>query len=131
LNSPPPAPTGAQIRGNVYRLACVASPGSGVVSVTNPYIVRLRYPPGAFDRIQFYDGQRWQTLAITRDPGGNPWARASVSSFGDVAATAQGQGGSILTTLQQHPEIDALLALGIVFGVTALVLEIRRRRKPA
>jgi hypothetical protein len=133
LNSPPPAPTRARIRGNVYRLACVASPGSGVVSVTDPYVVRLRYPPGPFDQIQFYDGQRWHALATTRDPGGNPWARASVAALGDVAATArlQGQGGSITTTLQEHPEIDALLALGIVVGVTALVLEIRRRRKPA
>jgi hypothetical protein len=131
LARPPSPPAGAEIRGNVYHLACVGLPGSTVVAVPDHFVVRLRYPPGPFDEIQFYDGQRWQRLATTNDPGGNPWARASVRAFGDTAATARPSGiwASILAALRQRPEVGALLALVIVFGVTALVLEIRRRRK--
>lgn len=130
---PPAPPAGAEIRGNVYRLACVGLPGSTAVSVPDPFVVRLRYPPGPFDGIQLDDGQRWQPLAITRDPGGNPWARVSIRAFGEIAATARhaGLGASILAALRQRPEVDALLALVIVFGVTGIVLEIRRRRRTA
>ncbi|HEY4853255.1 MAG TPA: hypothetical protein VII22_20900 [Streptosporangiaceae bacterium] len=129
---PPAPPAGAEIRGNVYRLACVGLPGSTAVSIPDHFVVRLRYPPGPFDGIQLYDGQRWQPLAITRDPGGNPWARVSIQAFGEIAATARpGLGASILAALRQRPEVDALLALVIVFGVTGIVLEIRRRRRTA
>jgi hypothetical protein len=87
----------------------------------------------AFDQLQFCDGQRWQSLAIVRDPGGNPWVRASLPALGDLAATAApvGFGESLLAELEHHPELDAFLALVIVFGVTALILEFRRRRKRA
>jgi hypothetical protein len=131
VTRPPAAPAGSEIRGNVYRLACMGQPGSTAVSVTDHFVVRLRYPPGPFDDIQLYDGHRWQPLATTRDPGGSPWARGSLPTFGEIAATARpiGLGAAILTALRQRPEVDALLALVIVFGVTALVLEFRRRRK--
>jgi hypothetical protein len=130
---PPPPPAGADIRGNVYQLACLGLPGSTGVSVPDHFAVRLRYPPGPFDQIQVYDGQRWQALATTNDPGGNPWARASLRGFGDIAATTRSSGlwASMLAALRQQPALDAFLVLVIVFGVIALVLEIRRRRKPA
>jgi hypothetical protein len=133
IRRPPPPPAGAEIQGNVYQLGCLGLPGSTGVSVPDHFVARLRYPPGPFDQIQFYDGQRWQPLATTNDPGGNPWARASLRSFGDIAATARPSDpwASMLAALRQRPEVAVLLALVIVFGVTGLILEIRRRRKRA
>jgi hypothetical protein len=130
---PPPPPAGAAIRGNVYQLACLGLPGSTGVTVADHFVVSLRYPPGTLEEIQFYGGQGWQPLASTHDPGGNPWARASLRAFGEIAATERPTGlvASILAALRQRPEVDALLALVIVFGVTALIIERRRRRKKA
>lgn len=131
--NPPPAPSGIDIRGNVYRITCVAEPGGGSVTVSSQYHLTLRLPPGPANDIHYYDGQAWQKLTTLFAPGGDPYASVNASGFGEYAATArtgQGSGESIFSTLGRYAEFYGILALVIIFGVIAVVQEIRRRRQP-
>ncbi|HXN00756.1 MAG TPA: hypothetical protein VN973_02575, partial [Candidatus Dormibacteraeota bacterium] len=54
--NPPAPPTGVEIRGNVYRIGCVAQPAGTPVTLVSSYHLTLRFPPGAFNEIQYNDG---------------------------------------------------------------------------
>lgn len=128
--NPPPPPPGAEIRGNVYRIGCVGQPGGGAVTVTGTYHLTLRFPPGGFKEIQFYDGSAWHPLTTLRSPAGDPYASVNAPDFSEFAVTAPpGAGGdSILTILGRYIEFYGIIAFVIVFGVIAIIQEIRRRR---
>jgi len=130
LNSPPAAPTGVDIRGNVYRINCVAEPGDAPVSVAAIVHLTMRFPPGAFKEIQYNDGSGWRALPTLRAPGGDPYASVNAHGFGDYAATAPtgAPGDSILTILGRYVEFYGILAFVIIFGVIAVIQELRRRR---
>jgi len=132
--SPPPAPSGVDIRGNVYRVNCVAQPDTGAVTVTSTYHLTLRFPPGAFQEIQYKDGNSWRALTTLRAPGGDPYASVNAPGFGEYAATAPTgapSGDSIFTVLGRYVEFYGILAFVILFGVIAIIQEIRRRRRQA
>lgn len=129
--NPPPAPSGIDIRGNVYRISCSAQPGGGSVTVTSQYHLTLRLPPGPANDIQYYDGRAWQKLTTLFAPGGDPYASVNAPGFGEYAAAARtGQGSSetIFTTLGRYAEFFGILAVVVIFGIIAVVQEIRRRR---
>jgi hypothetical protein len=129
--SPPPAPHGAEIRGNVYQVGCVGRPGGGPVAVTGTYHLTMRFPPGGFKEVQFYDGSAWHPLTTLRSPAGDPYASVNATAFGAFAATAPpgSSGDSILTILGRYIEFYGILGFVIVFGVIAVIQELRRRRK--
>src|SRR5439155_569408 len=60
LANPPAPPPGIDIRGNVYRITCVAQPGDGPVTVAGIIHLTMRFPPGAFKEIQYNDGSGWR-----------------------------------------------------------------------
>jgi hypothetical protein len=130
-DAPPPPPPGAELRANVYRINAVEQPSGGQVTVTSSYHLTMRYPPGGFKELQFYDGTAWHPVKTTLAPSGNPYAGAVLNAFGEVAATAApGQGGdSILTVAARYLEGFGILALVILFGIIAVVQEVRRRRR--
>ncbi|HYS01366.1 MAG TPA: hypothetical protein VET82_03320 [Candidatus Eisenbacteria bacterium] len=121
-----PPPPGSQIRGNVYRIAATEDPGGAAPIIVRGYNVTMRYPPGPFTELQLYDGSTWHPLrsAIV---GGRPYAGATATAFGEIAATAQPSGW--LTTVLAVLESYGLLAFIIVFGGIAVAQEIRRRRR--
>jgi hypothetical protein len=130
--NPPAAPSGVDIRGNVYRVSCVAEPGGGPVTVSSTYHLTLRFPPGAFKEIRFDDGSGWRALLTLTAPGGDPYASVNAPAFGEYAASAPtgAQGGdSIFTVLGRYVEFYGILAFVILFGVIAIVQEVRRRRQ--
>ena len=131
--NPPTAPSSIEIRGNVYRITCVGQPSGGPVTVASTYHLTMRFPPGAFKEIQYYDGSSWRALATLRAPGGDPYASVNAPSFGEYAATAPvgAPGDSIFTALGRYVEFWGILAFVIIFGVIAIVQEIRRRRHRA
>jgi len=131
ITSPPAAPAGAQTRGNVYQIGCVEQPGGAALQANGTFHLTLRYPPGPFQEIQMYDGTIWHALPTTKAPGGDPYAGAVPSAFGDFVATAPAgaQGPGILSFLGRYVEFYGILAFVIVFGVIAVIQEIRRRRK--
>lgn len=133
LASPPPAPAGSQIRGNVYRFECLEQPGGATLTAHGNFHLTMRYPTGPFKQIQYYDGSTWTALESTQAPGGNPFAGATPSGFGDYAATAPAgaQGPGILAFLGRYLEFYGILAFVIVFGVIAIAQEVRRRRRQA
>jgi hypothetical protein len=125
---PPAAPRGFEIRGNVYRLSAVEEPSGRPATLSAAYHLTMRVPPGPFNHLQLYDGKSWQALQTSLAPGGNPYAGATVSRMGDLAATAAGgSGGPIPATLNWLGNFG-VLALVVLFGIIALVQEIRRRR---
>lgn len=134
--NPPAAPPGIDIRGNVYRIGCVGQPGGGPVTVAPSYHLTLRFPPGAFNQIDYDDGTGWRPLPTLRAPSGDPFASVNASGFGEFAATAPtgatSPGDSILTTLGRYVEFYGILAFVILFGVIAIIQEVRRRntRRP-
>jgi hypothetical protein len=131
--NPPPAPPGVEIRGNVYRITCVAQPGGGPVTVASAYHITMRFPPGAFKEIQYDDGSSWRALPTLRAPGGDPYASVNAPGFGEYAATAPigAPGESIFSGLGRYVEFWGILGFVIIFGVIAVVQEIRRRRHRA
>jgi hypothetical protein len=131
--NPPTPPAGVNIRGNVYRFTCVGQPGGAPVTVASSFRLTLRFPPGAFKEIQYDDGTRWRPLQTTRDPGGNPYAGVTGIALGDYAATAPvgAPGDSIVSVLGRYVEFYGILAFVIIFGVIAVIQEIRRRRHRA
>jgi hypothetical protein len=132
LANPPAPPPGIDIRGNVYHISCVAQPGNGPVTATGGYHLTLRLPPGPFKEIQYNDGTSWRALPTLRAPGGDPFASVNAPGFGDYAATApngsQAGGESVFTLLSRYLEFFGILAFVIIFGVIAVVQEVRRRR---
>ena len=133
MASPPPVLAGTQIRGNVYHIGCVEQPGGAALQANGTFHLTLRYPPGPFQEIQTSDGTAWHALPTTKAPGGDPYAGAVPTAFGDFAATAPAgaQGPGILAFLGRYIEFYGILAFVIVFGVIAVVQEIRRRRRKA
>jgi hypothetical protein len=132
LPNPPAPPSGIEIRGNVYGINCAGQPGNGRVTIAGNYHLTLRIPPGPFKEIQYDNGSSWQALSTLRAPGGDPFASVNAPGFGDYAATAptgsQAGGESIFTVLGRYLEFYGILAFVIIFGVIAIVQEIRRRR---
>ena len=131
--NPPAAPSGIDIRGNVYRVNCGAQPGGGAVTVASTFHLTMRFPPGAFKEIQYHDGNTWRALTTLRAAGGDPYASVNAPGFGEYAASAPagGQSGdSIFTVLGRYVEFYGILAFVILFGVIAIAQEIRRRRRP-
>jgi len=129
--NPPPAPPGVDIRGNAYRINCVAQPTGGAVTVVSTFHLTLRFPPGAFKEIQRYDGNSWRALTTLRAAGGDPYASVNAPGFGEYAATAPTgapSGDSIFTLVGRYAPFYGILALVILFGVIAIVQEIRRRQ---
>jgi hypothetical protein len=132
----PPAPTpGVEIRGNVYRIGCVAQPGGAPVTVGSSYHLTLRFPPGAFKEIHYNDGSGWRPLSTLIAPGGDPYASANAPGFGEYAATAPtgagAPGQSIFSVLGRYLEFWGILAFVILFGTIAVFQELRRRRRRA
>jgi len=130
----PPAPRpGVEIRGNVYRINCLGQPGGGVVTVVSSYHLTMRFPPGAFKEIQYDEGSGWRALRTLRAPGGDPYASVNSPGFGEYASTAPigAPGESIFTSLSRYVEFYGILAFVILFGVIAVIQEIRRRRRRA
>lgn len=130
VTDPPAPPAGSQIRGNVYRVSATEKPSGAEATVVHGYNITMRYPPGPFKQLQFYDGTNWHSLRTTT-VSGNPYAGATPTALGQVAATAPaGAGGeSLFTTLARLVESYGLLAFIIVFGGIAVAQEIRRRRR--
>jgi hypothetical protein len=129
--NPPAAPPGVDIRGNVYRINCVAQPGGGAVTVASTFHLTLRFPPGAFREIHYDDGNGWRALTTLRAPGGDPYASVNAPGFGEYAATAPtgaASGDNVFSLLGRYAEFYGILAFVILFGVIAIVQEIRRRR---
>jgi hypothetical protein len=133
--SPPSPSAGVEIRGNVYRISCVAQPGGAPVALTSSYHLTLRFPPGAFNEIQYNDGNGWRALQTLRSPGGDPYASVNAPGFGDYAATAPSgataPGESLFAVLGRYAPFFGILAFVVLFGVIAIVQEIRRRRHKA
>jgi hypothetical protein len=132
--NPPAPPAGVEIRGNVYRITCAGEPGGVPATIVSIYHLTMRFPPGAFQEIQYYDGTSWRALTTLRAPGGDPYASVNAPGFGEYAATAPSgaQGGeSIFTNLGRYLEFYGILAFVILFGAIAVVQEIRRRRRRA
>ena len=130
MGNPPAPPAGAQIRGNVYQIGCTEQPSGAQLQATGTYHLTLRYPTGAFQEIQYYDGTAWHALATT-NPGGNPFAGATPTSFGAFAATAPAgaEVPGILAFLGRYLEFYGIILFVIIFGVVALIQEVRHRRK--
>ncbi len=133
LSSPPEPPSGTQLRGNVYSFRCVEQPIGAALAPHGTFHLTMRYPTGPFKEIQYYDGTAWHALQTTQASGGNPFAGATPGAFGDYAATAPSgaQGPSIFTFLGRYIEFYGILAFVIVFGVIAIIQEVRRRKKQA
>lgn len=132
VTNPPAWPPGWRIHGNVYRFSAVEQPSGAPATVTS-YQVTLRFPPGPFQSLQFYDGTTWHQLQTKTAPNGDPFAGATLTAFGEVGASAPlgAQGDSIFATIARILESYGLLGFIIVFGVIAVVQEIRRRRSKA
>jgi hypothetical protein len=132
VTTPPPPPPGNQIRGNVYRVSATEQPDGAAVTVVHGYNVTMRYPPGPFKELQFYDGSTWQPLR-TSTVAGNPYGGASPTALGEMAATAPtgASGESLFAVLARIVESYGLLLFIVVFGAIAVWQEIRRRRRAA
>ncbi len=131
--NPPAALSGAEIRGNVYKVTCEGEPGAGPVTVDTNYHLTMRFPPGAFQEIQYYDATAWRALPTLRAPGGDPYASVNAPGFGEYAATAPigAPGPSAFSDLGRNLAFYGILAFVILFGAIAIFQEIRRRRHRA
>lgn len=131
LANPPAPPSGNEFRGNVYRISCSASPGSGRVTAT-AFHLTMRLPPGTTNDIRFYDGSTWHTLTTFFAPGGDPYASVDAPNFGDYAAMARNGAAttnSPFSDLGRKLEFYGILAFVLIFAVIAVVQEVRRRRR--
>src|SRR5260370_34959486 len=90
----------------------------------------MRFPPGAFQEIQYYGGSSWRALPTLRAPGGDPYASVNAPGFGEYAATgpAGAPGPSVFSDLGRYLEFYGILAFGILSGAIAAIQEGRRRR---
>lgn len=130
VTDPPAPPAGKQIQGNVYRVSATETPSGAAVTVVRGYNITMRYPPGPFQELQFYDGSTWQPLR-TSTISGNPYAGATPTALGEMAATAPAGASrdSLFTILSRIVESYGLLLFIVVFGAIAVWQEIRRRRQ--
>jgi hypothetical protein len=132
VTNPPSPPPGWDIRGNVYRISCAGQPNGGTVTAANTFNLTLRMPPGPANDIQYYDGQSWHQVTTLFAPQGDPFAGVNAPTFGEYAVMARsgGSGSSegLFSSLTRYAEFYGILALVIIFGVIAIVQEIRRRR---
>jgi hypothetical protein len=132
LANPPVAPSGWDIRGNVYRIACAGQPNGGTATPGNTFHLTLRMPPGPANDIQYYDGQSWHQLTTLFAPQGDPYASVNAPTFGEYALMARtgasSSGEGLFSTLARYAEFYGILALVIIFGLIAVIQEIRRRR---
>ncbi|HEY9288972.1 MAG TPA: hypothetical protein VIT43_13220 [Candidatus Dormibacteraeota bacterium] len=129
---PPSPPSGLEIRGNVYSIKCVGQPGNGTVTLTSTFHLTLRIPPGTVNDIRYWDGQTWHNLTTLFAPGGDPFASVNAPGLGEYAAMARNgasTSSSPFSDLSRYLEFLGILALVVIFGVIALVQEIRRRRQ--
>jgi hypothetical protein len=132
VRNPPAPPSGIEIRGNVYRINCVAQP-TGSVNVST-YHLTMRIPPGTVNDIRYYDGKTWNNLNTLFAPGGDPYASVNAPGFGEYAAMARigasttGGNGGFFSNLGRYLEFFGILAFVVIFGIIALLQEIRRRR---
>ena len=128
--NPPAPPAGIDIRGNVYRIACVGDPGGGPVTVVSAYHLTMRFPPGAFKEIQYDDGTGWRPLRTLTAPLGDPYASVNALGFGEYAATAPtgATAPSAFSDFGRYLEFFGILAFVILFGAIAVFQEVRRRR---
>jgi hypothetical protein len=131
--NPPLPPAGIEIRGNVYRVNCVAEPGGGPVTVASIYHLTMRFPSGAFKEIQYHDGTGWRPLTTLITPGGDPYASVNAPGFGEYAAAAPNgaAGPGVFSDLGRYLEFYGILAFVILFGAIAIFQEVRRRRRRA
>jgi hypothetical protein len=133
--NPPAPPPGTEIRGNVYRIGCVAQPSGAPVTLASSYHLTMRFPPGPFKEIQYSDGSGWRALPTNRSAGGDPYAGVNAPGFGEYAATAPtgaaAPGESIFTVLGRYAGFYGILAFVILFGAIAVIQEVRRRRQRA
>jgi hypothetical protein len=134
--NPPVMPSGVDLRGNVYRVNCVAQPDSGAIRVATAFHLTLRFPPGAFKEIHYYDGSSWRALTTLRAPAGDPYASVNAPGFGEYAATAPSGasgGENIFSVLGRYVEFYGILAFVLLFGLIAVIQELRRRghRQPS
>jgi hypothetical protein len=131
--NPPAPPAGVEIRGNVYRIACVGDQGGGQVTVASAYHLTMRFPPGAFKEIQYNDGSGWRALPTLIAPGGDPYASVNAPGFGEYAASAPtgAQAPSVFSDLGRYLEFYGIVAFVMLFGAIAVFQEIRRRRHRA
>lgn len=129
--NPPAPPAGIEVRGNVYRISCIASPSTVKVTASTFHLT-MRLPPGTTNDIRYYNGSSWQTLVTLFAPGGDPYASVDAPGFGEYAAMARNGAStttSPLTNIATHLEFYGILAFVVIFAVIALVQEIRRRRR--
>jgi hypothetical protein len=124
--NPPSPPSGVEIRGNVYRIDCVAAPAGATVTLVGTAKMSLRLPPGTTNEIRYFDGRSWHILPTTFAPRGDPYAGTNVTGFGQYAATAR---VDLVAILGQYAEFFGILAFVIIFGAIAVVQELRRRRR--
>jgi hypothetical protein len=135
LANPPAPPDGQDIKGNVYAINCSGQPGGEKVTAATTFHLTMRIPPGAVNDIRYYDGQSWHNLTTLFAPGGDPYASVNAPGFGDYAAMARtgastsGGGGGIVSNLSRYLEFFGILLFVVIFGVIAIVQEIRRRSR--
>jgi hypothetical protein len=131
--NPPAAPSGVEIRGNVYAIKCIGQPGNSAVSASTTYHLTLRIPPGNVNDIRYYDGQTWHNLNTLFAPGGDPYASVNAPGFGDYAAMLRNGAPSSapgpLSSLSKYLEFYGIIAFVLIFGIIAIVQEVRRRRQ--
>jgi hypothetical protein len=94
----------------------------------------MRIPPGTVNDIRYYDGKTWHNLNTLFAPGGDPYASVNAPGFGEYAAmarsgasTSAGNGG-FFSNLGRYLEFYGILAFVVIFGIIALLQELRRRR---
>lgn len=126
--APPPPPAGAIIHGNVYRVSATTQPAGAPVRVERPFQIALRFPPGPFQELQWFDGSDWHPLRTERDRS-NPYARAALPGLGEVAATAPpgARDVTFFEVLARVLEGYGVVAAILIFSLVAITHEIRRR----
>jgi hypothetical protein len=132
---PPPLPVPAyEMRGNVYRFAAVEAPSGAPVTVARPVHVTIRFPPGPFERLQWFDGRAWHRLENLQLTGS--YATAAIPGLGDVAATAalgspRPTRLTALDLLSRRPGAAPVgaAAVAVLLAVAAIGRTLRRRRK--
>jgi hypothetical protein len=134
VKNPPAPPAGIDIRGNVYAIGCVGQPGNGEVTASTTFHLTMRIPPGTVNDIRYYDGQSWHNLTTLFAPAGDPYASVNAPGFGEYAAMARSgssTSGGFFSDLSRYLEFYGILALVLIFGIIAVMQEIRRRRQRA
>src|SRR5260370_42441714 len=92
--TPPAQPAGVEIRGNVYRITCAGEPGGVPATIVSIYHLTMRFPPGAFQEIQYYGGSSWGAVPAPPGPGGGaPFRGKEPRLRAEAGARAPGGAG--------------------------------------